>query len=344
MKTILITGGAGFIGSAFTHYIFDKYPDYRILVVDCLTYAGAVENLPVPVWKENNERFDFWYGNVINGELMDTLVSQSDMVVHFAAESHVTRSIYDNTQFFRTDVLGTQMVANAVCKYKDRIERFIHISTSEVYGTALTEKMDEEHPLNPMSPYAAAKAGADRLVYSYWATYGIPAVIIRPFNNYGPRQHLEKMIPRFITSILLNEEIRVHGDGSSARDFMYMEDNCDAIDLVLHAPAEKVVGEVFNVGSGQHRSILSVAKHIMDVMCPDNKCTVNIGDRPGQVMRHTADSSKIMETLGWKPKTGWEEGILKTIDWYRNSKTWWEKQRWLMGIPIVTTSGKRELH
>ena len=195
-----------------------------------------------------------------------------------------------------------------------------------------------------MSPYAAAKAGADRLVYSYWATYGIPAVIIRPFNNYGPRQHLEKVIPRFITSILLNEEIRVHGDGSSARDFVYVEDNCHAIDLVLHAPVEKVVGEVFNVGTGQHRSILSIAEDIMGVMCPDNRCAVNVGDRPGQVMRHTADNSKIMETLGWKPKTGWKEGLLNTIDWYRNNDKWWEKQRWLMEIPIVTAAGKKELH
>jgi len=269
MKTILITGGAGFIGSAFTHYIFDKYPDYRIMVVDCLTYAGAVENLPVPVWKENNERFNFWYGNVINGELMDTLVSQSDMVVHFAAESHVTRSIYDNTQFFRTDVLGTQTVANAVCKYGDRIRRFVHISTSEVYGSAQTEKMSEDHPLNPMSPYAAAKAGADRLVYSYWATYDIPAVIVRPFNNYGPRQHLEKVIPRFITSVILGEKLRVHGDGVSARDFVYVDDNCEAIDLVLHSPADKVVGEVFNVGSEQHRSIISISEDIVNLICAD---------------------------------------------------------------------------
>ena len=344
MKTILITGGAGFIGSVFTHHVFNKYPEYRIVVVDCLTYAGAVENLPVPVWKENNERFVFWYGNVINGELMDTLISQADMVVHFAAESHVTRSIYDNTQFFRTDVLGTQAVANAVCKYKDGIERFIHVSTSEVYGTAQTEKMDEDHPLNPMSPYAAAKAGADRLVYSYWATYDIPAVIIRPFNNYGPRQHLEKVIPRFITSIILNEELRVHGDGKSARDFIYVEDNCEAIDLALHAPPEKVVGEVFNVGSGEDRSIMSIANDIIDIMCPDGRCAVHIGDRPGQVMRHTADCSKIREALGWEPRTQWEEGLNKTIDWYKDNGKWWEKQRWMREIPIVAASGKRELH
>jgi len=344
MKTILITGGAGFIGSAFAHYVFNKYPDYKIIVVDCLTYAGALENLPVPIWKENNARFAFWYGNVSNGELMDTLVSQADMIVHFAAESHVTRSIYDNTQFFQTDVLGTQTVANAVCKYKEQIERFIHISTSEVYGTAQTEKMDEDHPLNPMSPYAAAKAGADRLVYSYWATYGIPAVIIRPFNNYGPRQHLEKVVPRFITSVLLNEKLRVHGDGRSARDFVFVEENCEAIDLALHAPAEKVVGEAFNVGSGQHRSILSIAQDIVEMMCLDSECLFHVGDRPGQVMRHTADTSKIRETLGWTPKAKWKEGLKKTIEWYKNNSKWWEKQLWMRDIPIITASGEHELH
>ena len=344
MKTILITGGAGFIGSAFTHHIYHKYPEYRVIVVDCLTYAGAVENLPVPIWKENSDRFTFWYGNVINGELMDTLVSESDMVVHFAAESHVTRSIYDNTQFFRTDVLGTQTVANAVCKYRDRIERFVHISTSEVYGTALTEKMAEDHPLNPMSPYAAAKAGADRLVYSYWATYGIPAVIIRPFNNYGPRQHLEKVVPRFITSILLSEKLRVHGDGRSARDFVHVDDNCEAIDLVLHAPAEKVEGEVFNVGSGQERSILSIANDITGLMRTDNGSLIHIGDRPGQVVRHTADVAKIREILGWKPRTDWSGGLKKTIEWYESNAEWWIKQLWMKEIPVITASGKRELH
>jgi dTDP-glucose 4,6-dehydratase len=344
MKTILITGGAGFIGSTFTQHIYHRYPEYKIIVVDCLTYAGAVENLPVPIWKENNERFVFWYGNVINGELMDTLVSQAHMVVHFAAESHVTRSIYDNTEFFRTDVLGTQTVANAICKYKSRIERFIHISTSEVYGTAQSQKMDEEHPLNPMSPYAAAKAGADRLVYSYWATYGIPAVIVRPFNNYGPRQHMEKVIPRFITSIMLNEKLRVHGDGKSSRDFIYVQDNCEALDLVLHAPAEKVVGEVFNVGSGQDRSILSIARDIVDLMRSDNGSPIHIGDRPGQVMRHTADTAKIREVLGWKPKTDWTEGLEKTIDWYGSNMRWWEKQVWMREIPIIAASGERELH
>lgn len=345
MKTILITGGAGFIGSAFTHHIFHKYPEYKIIVIDCLTYAGAVENFPVPIWQENNERFNFWYGNVTNGELMDTLVSMSDLVVHFAAESHVTRSIYDNSHFFQTDVLGTQTVANAVCKYRDRIERFIHISSSEVYGTAITEKMAETHPLNPMSPYAAAKAGADRLVYSYFSTYKIPAVILRPFNNYGHRQHLEKVIPRFITSIILKEKLRVHGDGRSARDFLFVEDTCRAIDLILHAKADKVIGEVFNIGSEKHRSILSIAQDIIEMMCLDKmECLIHIGDRPGQVLRHTSDNTKIKEVLNWSPMTEWKSGLEKTIRWYTDNSLWWEKQLWMREIPIVSASGSRELH
>src|SRR6266581_6054023 len=259
-KTILVTGGAGFIGSNFARHLYNKYPEYRILVVDALTYAGSVANLPEGA--QQSGRYEFWYGDVRNGELMDTLVSRADVVVHMAAESHVTRSIYDNRLFFETDVLGTQTVANAVTKFKDRVERFIHISTSEVYGSALTAKMDEQHPLNPRSPYAAAKCGADRLVYSYWATYGLPAVIVRPFNNYGPRQHLEKVVPRFITSVLLQEPLTVHGVGEAARDFLYVEDTCRAIDLLMNAPGSLVHGEVFNVASGAHRTISSIAYDI----------------------------------------------------------------------------------
>jgi len=344
VKTILITGGAGFIGSAFTRYIHETYPDYRILVLDALTYAGNIENLPVSGWDAPEERFSFWYGNVLNGELVDTLVSQSDMVVHFAAESHVTRSIYDNSLFFQTDVLGTQTVANAVCKYKDRVQRFVHISTSEVYGTAEGQAMDENHPLNPLSPYAAAKCGADRLVYSYYATYKIPAVIVRPFNNYGPRQHLEKVIPRFVTSVLLGEKLRVHGDGTSARDFIHVEDTCRAVDMILHAPADKVEGEVFNVGSGTDRTILSLAHDITKSMCQGRDCCIHVGDRPGQVMRHTADASKIERVLGYRPRVDWEEGLERTIAWYKDNEDWWRKQLWMREIPIISAAGKRELH
>jgi len=204
--TILVTGGAGFIGSNFVEYVLNKY-DYRVIVVDALTYAGNLDNFPRNV--RNNSKFTFWQGNICNSELMNELVDQSDAVFHFAAETHVARSIYDNSRFFETDVLGTQVIANAVLK--PPVDRYVHISSSEVYGTAESEPMDEGHPLKPMSPYASAKAGADRLVYSYQVTYDIPAVIIRPFNNYGPRQHLEKVVPRFITSAISDQPLPIHG-------------------------------------------------------------------------------------------------------------------------------------
>jgi len=343
-KTVLITGGAGFIGSNFARYLYARYPDYRMIVLDALTYAGSVENLPVNINEHNGERLSFWYGNVKNGELVDTLVSQSDIVVHFAAETHVTRSIYDNYIFFETDVLGTQTIANAVLKYKDKVERFIHISTSEVYGTAVREAMDEDHPLMPMSPYASAKAGADRLVYSYWATYEQPVTIIRPFNNYGPYQHLEKAIPRFITSCILNEPIRVHGDGGAARDFVFVEDLCRAIDSIMHADLAVVKGEVFNVASGMHRSILSIAQDIVRMMGRDESIIQFVGDRPGQVFRHTGDIRKIQRILDWQPSVTWRDGLEKTIAWYKENRKWWEKQLWMRSVPIITKSGKKELH
>src|SRR6266540_3717226 len=280
-KTILVTGGAGFIGSNFARHLYNKYPEYLILVVDALTYAGSVANLPEGA--QQSGRYEFWYGDVRNGELMDTLVSRADVVVHMAAESHVTRSIYDNRLFFETDVLGTQTVANAVTKFRDRVERFIHVSTSEVYGSALSERMDEDHPLNPMSPYASAKCGADRLVYSYWATYNIPAVIVRPFNNYGPRQHLEKAVPRFITSCLLDEPLRLHGQGVAQRDWIYVMDTCDAIDRIVHAPREGVVGEVINIGTDVSHSVAEIAQHIVKLMKKPESLITYVGDRPGQV-------------------------------------------------------------
>jgi dTDP-glucose 4,6-dehydratase len=286
----------------------------------------------------------FWYGNVRNAELVDTLVSQSDVVIHFAAETHVTRSIYDNYIFFETDVLGTQTVANAVLKYRERVERFIHISTSEVYGTALKEKMDELHPLMPMSPYASAKAGADRLVYSYWTTYDEPVIIVRPFNNYGPYQHLEKAIPRFITGCILNEPIRIHGNGNASRDYIFVDDLCVALDMLVHADLKKVKGEVFNVGAGVHRSILSIAKDIVKIMGKDESIIEFVEDRPGQVFRHTGDIQKMGRTFQWKPKVTWEEGLRRTIEWYRENRLWWEKQLWMRTIPIITKTGKKELH
>jgi len=346
-KTILVTGGAGFIGSNFVNYIYNKYPEWKILILDALTYAGSIENLPPEVKNNTRERIEFHYGNVTNAQLVNMLVERSDLIVHFAAETHVSRSIYDNRIFFETDVLGTQTLANAVQKNTDRIEKFIHISTSEVYGTAVSEYMDEHHILNPMSPYAAAKAGADRLVYSYHTTYNLPVTIVRPFNNYGARQHLEKVIPRFITSAILGENLHVHGDGSAARDFVHVDDTCRALDAILHAPMDLVVGKIFNVGSGQHRTVLSIAKDILQII---SKKVVSrgeiqfIGNRPGQVDRHTCDWFNINHVLGWTPEMSWENGLESTVDWYINNVEFWKKQLWMREIPIVTAAGVVEMH
>jgi dTDP-glucose 4,6-dehydratase len=342
VKTILITGGAGFIGSNFVRYLYSRYPDYRLIVLDALTYAGTVRSFPEGSLESS--RFEFWYGNVMNADLVDALVSKSDVVVHFAAESHVTRSIFDNRLFFETDVLGTQVVANSVLRYRDNIKLFVHISTSEVYGTALTEVMDEDHPLNPMSPYAAAKCGADRLVYSYWQTYQIPAVIVRPFNNFGPYQHLEKVVPRFITSCISGEPMTVHGDGSARRDFMYVEDHCEALDRILHIDKGDVVGKVLNLGTRRDVSVLEIAKAVRASFSSQQSEIQFIGNRPGQVDRHTCNPSRAEHLLSWTPKITFEEGIRKTVDWYVANQDWWLPLRWMRHIPIITADGKREMH
>jgi len=342
VKNILVTGGAGFIGSNFVRHVRAKYPECRIVILDALTYAGDVRNLPAN-WLES-DRMEFWYGNVRNAELVDTLVAKADVVVHFAAESHVTRSIFDNALFFESDVLGTQVVANSVLKHKRTIERFIHVSTSEVFGTAQHAAMDENHPLNPLSPYAAAKCGADRLVYSYWATYRIPAIIVRPFNNFGPYQHLEKVVPRFITSMILNEPLTVHGDGTAARDFFHVDDHCRALDLIINADIGRVAGEVINLGSGRHLSINQIAAAVIDIMGGDSGLRVNIGNRPGQVFRHTCDWRKAKELLGWEPLIGFEDGLKTTIEWYKANRQWWTEQLWMRHIPIVLADGSKEMH
>ncbi len=350
MKRFLITGGAGFIGSNFVHHLHDRYPNYHMCVLDALTYAGSVENLPSVDFNSEtprhprSDRLEFWYGDVQNGPLVDSLVEKADVVVHFAAQSHVTRSIFDNYNFFLTDVIGTQVVANAVLRHRKRVERFIHISTSEVYGSAEAEFMDERHQLMPMSPYASAKAGADRLVYSYWATYNLPAIIVRPFNNYGPRQHLEKMIPRFITSCLLDEPLRVHGDGSALRDWTYVKDTCEFLDLLVHCDVNRVIGQAINAGTGRSLSILDIARKIVHKMGKSEDLLTYVGERPGQVFRHTADAAKAEKLLGWKAATSFDAGLEKTIEWYRANPKWWSKQLWLRDIPIVGKTGKKEMH
>lgn len=342
MKTILVTGGAGFIGSNFVRYLFENYPGYHITVLDALTYAGNTDNIPESI--KNDPRFSFWYGNVRIAELVTELVSTSDIVVHFAAESHVARSIFDNTIFFETDVLGTQVMANAVLKHSDSVERFIHISTSEVYGTALEIPMTEEHPLRPTTPYAAAKAGADRLVYSYWATYDIPAIIIRPFNNYGPNQHLEKVIPRFITSALLNEPLTIHGSGEGTRDWTYVEDLCQALDRAMHISLDKVKGQVINIGTGRDIAVKAIADMILDKLNKPKSLITYMGDRPGQVKRHVSSTEKAFQILGWKAETDFDQGLTKTIDWYQLNPNWWQKLLWMRRVPIKTKDGKIEYH
>lgn len=343
MRTVLITGGAGFIGSNFVNLWCDKYPKDKILVLDNLTYAGNPENLPTKM-REQKDGYEFWYGNVCNGELVDNLVGKSDIVVHFAAESHVARSIFDNKIFFETDVMGTHAIATAVLKHYKKVKKFIHISTSEVYGTAEYEPMDENHPMNPCSPYAAAKCGADRLIYSFIKTYDIPATIIRPFNNYGPFQHLEKVVPRFITSALHNTPLTVHGTGKAKRDWLYVQDTCQRIDAIIHAPSSKTKGEVFNIGSGESISVIDIAKIILKTLGKPLSLIEYIGDRPGQVDVHISSTNKMEKILNIKPGRSFQEGIKSTVTWYKNNKKWWEKIEWMRNIKIRTKTGKIELH
>lgn len=336
-KIILITGGAGFIGSNFVNYIFHKYPEYRIIVVDALTYAGDIEHIETKV--RESDRFEFWYGDINNLDLTSDLVGRSDIVIHFAAETHVARSLYQNRVFFTTDVLGTQSVMNAVLKHASRIERYIHISTSEVYGSALYEPMDEEHPLNPSTPYAAAKAGADRLVYSYMQSYDIPGIIIRPFNNYGPCQHLEKVIPRFITSAILNEPLTIHGDGTAERDWIYVNDTVRAIDMVVHSPIDKVRGEIFNFGTGKSISVLDIAKIIIGIFQLDESSMIFIDERFGQVSKHISSTKKAEKIISFQAEVTFNEGLQKTIDWYKNNRNKWEKQLSFRRVPLKNKNG-----
>ena len=339
LKKVLITGGAGFIGSNLVEYLFNRYPDYKLIVLDALTYAGKLDSIPNQI--KSSPRFEFWHGNVCNSELVNTLVGKADIVAHLAAESHVARSIFDNRIFFETDVLGTQTVANAVLKHYGTVERFIHVSSSEVYGTALGVPMTEDHPLNPTTPYASAKAGADRLVYSYWATYDIPAVILRPFNNYGPRQHLEKAIPRFITRALRGKPLTIHGKGTNTRDWLYVEDCCRALDCAMHAELSKIVGQVINIGTGSEVDVLSIGRR---VLLKHETRIEFVGERPGQVERHCASTEKAEALLGWRAEISFDQGLERTIDWYTENQDWWKEQIWMETVQIRTKTGEIEYH
>jgi dTDP-glucose 4,6-dehydratase len=342
MQSILITGGAGFIGSNFVRTFIRRHPNVDVHVLDALTYAGNPENFPPEI--HGHPRFHFWYGSVCNPGIVGDLMEQVDTVVHFAAESHVARSIHDNAVFFQTDVLGTQVVANQVLRHRRRIKRFVHISTSEVYGTALTRPMTEEHPLNPVTPYAAAKCGADRLVYSYIRTYDLPAVIVRPFNQYGPYQHLEKCVPRFVTSAIDGTPITIHGDGTAARDWCYVDDTCQALLNALEAPLDAVMGEVINLGTGVATDVTTIADKIIELTGGVAPPLEHIEDRPGQVDLHISSTDKAGSLLGWRAKTELYIGLLKTIEWYQANEAWWRRLEWMKNVPLTLANGHKVLH
>lgn len=328
---VLITGCMGFIGGHLVEMVYDT-TDWQILGLDALTYAGDLRNVREEIWTDRG-RFEFWHGNVQNPALVDSLVARSTYVVHLAAETHVTRSIYDDREFLLTDVMGTHSVMSAVARHPS-VNKVLHMSTSEVYGTAEYTPMDENHPLNPRSPYAAAKAGADRLAYSYSVTHGIPLVILRAFNQYGPRQHTEKAVPRFITNALLGEPLPVHGDGKSIRDFVFVKDTCGTVVRLLTESASGV----YNLGY-MVKTIGSVAD---DVVAALGGTVVHIEERPGQVREHVAKSVKIQPYV---PRfTGWKDGLARTIEWYRRNPDWWIGQRHMQKVTLRLPNGTIIVH
>jgi dTDP-glucose 4,6-dehydratase len=334
---ILITGGAGFIGSNLVRALMERQPTWHVCVLDALTYAGNLDNLPAPA--QDDTHFRFVHGNIRNSALVEELVAQADIVLHLAAETHVPRSVHDNVTFVETDVLGTQVVLNATLKHP--VERFIHVSTSEVYGTAVQVPMTEDHPLNPTTPYAGAKAGADRLVYSYHVTYGMPCVIVRPFNTYGPYQHLEKAIPRFVTAALTDTVLTIHGDGSTARDWGYVDDLCLGLERVMLAELSTVRGQVINFGTGLDVSIKRVAEMVVERVGTSRSLIVYSEDRPGQVQRHIAGVERARQLLGWRAQVPFGEGLDRAIHWYASHRSWWEKLAWMKSVTIIGPGGQK---
>jgi dTDP-glucose 4,6-dehydratase len=317
-RKLLITGGAGFIGSNFTIYILSQHDDIEVVVLDKLTYAGNLDNLKEV---ENNPRYTFVRGDICDEKVVEETMKGCDCVINFAAETHVDRSIGDPSGFIMTDVYGTYVLLEATRKLG--IPRFIQISTDEVYGDAGGEPSAEDSPLMPQSPYAASKAGADRLAYSYHVTYGTPVIVTRCSNNYGPKQYPEKMISLFITNAVDDKPLPVYGSGENTRDWIYVLDHAKALDLIMNT--EGLEGEVLNIGSGIELSILQVADRILNTLGKPHSLLQRVKDRPGHVRRHAVKTDKIESVLGWKAEIDFEEGLKKTVDWYINNRWWWEK-------------------
>lgn len=318
MAKLLISGGAGFIGSTFIHHILREHPDWQAVNLDKLTYAGNLENLRDV---ENDPRYRFIKGDIADRELIHRVMSQGfDVIVNFAAESHVDRSILEPSPFVQTNITGTQMLLETARQY--RVKRFIQISTDEVYGSIEKGQLTEECPLLPNSPYAASKAAADLLCRAYYQTYGLPVIVTRCSNNYGPYQFPEKLIPLAITNALENKPIPIYGDGLNVRDWIHVEDHCRAIDLITQGGTP---GETYNIGGNNEKTNLELVRQILDIMGKPHTLVTFVGDRPGHDRRYRLNTAKIAQRLNWKPSHSFDEALKDTVDWYIEHESWWRK-------------------
>ena len=315
MVKVLVTGGAGFIGSNFVRYALAAHDDWQVTTLDKLTYAGRLENLASV---EGNPRHRFVKGDVADPAAAGPLVRDSDIVVHFAAETHVDRSIRHAGDFITTDVYGTFVLLEAA-RENPSLRRFIQISTDEVYGSVAAGSSKETDELRPRNPYSASKAGADRLAYSYWATYQVPVIITRASNNYGPNQFPEKVIPLFITNLIDDMPVPLYGDGQNERDWLHVEDHCRGVDLLID---KGVSGEVYNIGGGNQVRNVDLTHRILKLVGKPASLIKPVADRQGHDRRYSLDTGKL-ESLGWQPQVPFEEGLAQTVRWYRENERWW---------------------
>jgi len=313
---ILVTGGLGFIGSNFIRHILNKYPDYEVTNLDKMTYCGNPANLKDV---EKSKNYNFVKGDICDAKVVDKLVEGKDIVLNFAAETHVDRSIDNPKNFIRTDVDGTHTLLEAAKKHN--VKKFIQISTDEVYGSIEKGSFTEESALQPNSPYSASKAGADLIARSYNKTFGVPVIITRSSNNFGPYQYPEKLLPLFITNLLEGKKVPVYGDGLNVRDWLYVIDNCEAIDLVMH---KGKIGEIYNIGADNEKTNIEITKLLLKELGKNESSIEYVKDRPGHDRRYSINSSKL-KNLGWKPRFKFEIALKETVSWYKNNQSWWKK-------------------
>jgi dTDP-glucose 4,6-dehydratase len=315
MADVLVTGGAGFIGSNFVRDALQAHPDWQITTLDKLTYAGRLENLAGVL---DDPRHRFVKGDIAESAVVRPLVQAADLVVHFAAETHVDRSLLSAGEFITTDVFGTFVLLDAA-RESTRLRRFVQISTDEVYGSVATGSSREGDELRPRNPYAASKAGADRLAYSYWATYGVPVIITRASNNYGPYQFPEKVIPLFVTNAVDDLPVPLYGDGLNERDWLHVADHCRALDLLIEAGTP---GEVYNIGGGNQVANADLTRRILQLVGKPESLIRHVPDRQGHDRRYSLDTEKL-RSLGWEPRVPFDEGLAATVRWYRENGWWW---------------------